>query len=353
MRSPIGYLSALLLASCGGSGTTPAPAPVADGAAAHLVSLSKTREQALAFFHPLPAVVEHPAGPDTPEKVALGDKLFMDPQLSSDGTISCNSCHQLDKYGVDGTPTSTGVGGQVGKRNSPTVYNAALYNMQFWDGRAADVEEQAGMPVMNPVEMGIPAEDALVSKLKHIADYPPLFRKAFPADKDPLTYANIREAIGAFERTLLTPSRFDAFLKGDTTALTAREAEGLRTFMSVGCVACHSGVAMGGTMLQKFGVHADFRPLTGSSPDDQGRKDVTGAEGDKDLFKVSTLRNITKTAPYFHDGRVAELNKAIRIMGTVQLGKELSDQQVSDLKAFLEALTGVPPPTAKGSAATP
>ena len=297
--------------------------------------------------------VVHPAVPDTPEKVALGAKLFMDPQLSSDGTISCNSCHQLDKYGVDGTPTSTGVRGQLGTRNSPTVYNAALHNMQFWDGRAVDVEEQAGMPVMNPVEMGIPSEGTLVKKLKRIADYSPLFSTAFPADKDPLTYANIREAIGAFERTLLTPSRFDDFLKGDATALTPSESAGLLTFMEVGCTTCHTGAAMGGTMLQKFGVHADFRPLTGSSPDDQGRKDVTGAEGDRDLFKVPGLRNITKTAPYFHDGRVAELDKAIRIMGTVQLGKELSDQQVTDLKAFLEVLTGVVPATAKVSAATP
>lgn len=342
-----------LLASCGGTDKTPTLPPGAGGDAAQLESDKQLREQALNFFHPLPNVVDHPAGPDTPEKVALGEKLFMDPQLSSDGTISCNSCHQLDKFGVDGTPTSTGVGGQLGTRNSPTVYNAALHNMQFWDGRAADVEEQAGMPVMNPVEMGIPTEAFLVKKLKGIADYPPLFSGAFPATKDPLTYANIREAIGAFERTLLTPSRFDDFLKGDATVLTASETAGLRTFMEVGCTACHTGAALGGTMLQKFGVHADFRPLTGSSPDDQGRKDVTGAEVDKDMFKVPGLRNITKTAPYFHDGRVAELDKAIRIMGTVQLGKELSDQQVSDLIAFLEVLTGVPPSTTPVTAKTP
>ena len=346
MRIPTAYLFVFLLASCGGGDHVPALPPGAGTDAAQLESDKQLREQALNFFHPLPEVVDHPAGPDTPEKVALGAKLFMDPQLSSDGTISCNSCHQLDQFGVDGTPTSTGVGGQLGTRNSPTVYNAAMHNMQFWDGRAADVEEQAGMPVMNPVEMGIPSEASLVKKLKQLTDYPPLFGTAFPADKDPLTYANIREAIGAFERTLLTPSRFDAFLKGEATALTASETAGLRTFMEVGCTACHTGAALGGTMLQKFGVHADFRPLTGSSAADQGRKDVTGAEADKDMFKVPGLRNITKTAPYFHDGRVAELDKAIRIMGKVQLGKELTDQQVSDLKAFLEVLTGVIPATA-------
>lgn len=307
----------------------------------------------MAYFHPLPEVVDHPAGPDTPEKVALGAKLFMDAQLSSDGTISCNSCHRLDGFGVDGTPTSTGVGGQLGGRNSPTVFNAALHNLQFWDGRATDVEEQAGMPVMNPVEMGVPSEAFLVKKLKGIADYPSLFSNAFPADKDALTYANIREAIGAFERTLLTPSRFDAFLKGEAAALTASETSGLRLFMEVGCTNCHNGAAVGGTMLQKFGVHADFRSLTGSSVDDQGRKQVTGAEADKDMFKVPGLRNITKTAPYFHDGRVAELDKAIRIMSTVQLGRELTDQEVSDLMAFLEVLTGTIPVTASTAVAAP
>jgi cytochrome c peroxidase len=353
MRITSTLLLPLLLASCGGGESQPKLPPGAGADAAQLESDKQLREQALAYFHPLPEVVDHPAGPDTPEKVALGAKLFMDPQLSSDGTISCNSCHRLDKFGVDGTPTSTGVGGQLGGRNSPTVFNAALHNMQFWDGRAADVEEQAGMPVMNPVEMGIPSEAFLVKKLKGIADYPPLFSTAFPADKDALTYANIREAIGAFERTLLTPSRFDAFLKGEATALTASETEGLRTFMEVGCTNCHTGAALGGTMLQKFGVHADFRPLTGSSPDDQGRKQVTGAEADKDMFKVPGLRNVTRTAPYFHDGRVTELDKAIRIMGTVQLGKELTDQQVKDLHAFLEVLTGTIPVTAATLTAAP
>ena len=351
MRISIGVFLALLLASCGAGDTASKLPPGAGSSATQLESDKQLQEQALTYFHPLPEVVDHPAGPDTPEKVALGAKLFMDPQLSSDGTISCNSCHRLDKFGVDGTPTSTGVGGQLGGRNSPTVYNAALYNMQFWDGRAADVEEQAGMPVLNPVEMGIPSEAFLVKKLKGIADYPPLFSTAFPADKDPLTYANIREAIGAFERTLLTPSRFDAFLKGEATALTANETAGLRIFMEVGCTNCHTGAALGGTMLQKFGVHADFRPLTGSSVEDQGRKQVTGAEADKDMFKVPGLRNITKTAPYFHDGRVAELDKAIRIMGVAQLGKELTEQQVKDLHAFLEVLTGTIPVTASTAAA--
>lgn len=335
-----------MMTACGGAPELP---PGAGTDAATLEGDKQLREQALAFFHPLPERVEHPAAPDTPDKVALGRRLFLDPQLSVDGTISCNSCHRLDRYGVDNEATSTGVGGQKGGRNSPTVFNAALHSMQFWDGRATDVEQQAGMPVMNPIEMGIPEESALVKKLKRITDYPPLFSSAFPAEKDPLTYANIREAIGAFERTLLTPSRFDAFLKGEATALNASETAGLRTFLEVGCTNCHTGTAVGGTMLQKFGVHADFRPLTGSSSADEGRKQVTGSDADKDMFKVPSLRNVTKTAPYFHDGRVAELDEAIRIMGVTQLGKELTDQQVKDLHAFLEVLTGTLPATASAA----
>ena len=344
MRYPRHFFILPFLAACSGDPTPKLP-PGADHDPTELASDKQLLDRALTYFQPLPDKVEHPAGPDTPEKVELGRTLFMDPQLSEDGTISCNSCHKLDQYGVDNAATSTGVSGQLGGRNSPTVYNAALHNMQFWDGRATDVEQQAGMPVMNPIEMAIPSEEFLVKKLKGISSYPPLFSKAFPADKDPLTYANIREAIGGFERTLVTPSRFDAFLKGDATVLTSSETAGLRTFMEAGCTNCHTGAAVGGTMLQKFGVHADFRPLTGSDTTDQGRKQVTGVASDKDMFKVPGLRNVTRTAPYFHDGRVAELEKAIKVMAQVQLGKELTDQEVKDLKAFLDVLTGTLPMT--------
>jgi len=235
--------------------------PGTEHSSADLGSHQQLREKALAFFHPLPGKVEHPAGVDTPEKAALGKKLFLDPQLSSDGTISCNSCHQLDHFGVDNEVTSTGVGGQKGGRNSPTVYSAALHNMQFWDGRATDVEQQAGMPMMNPAEMAIPSEGSLVERLKVVAEYKQMFKVAYPADSDPLNFANIRGSIGAFERTLMTPGRSDAFLKDEPTALTAGQMAGLRTFLEVGCTNCHTGAALGGTMLQKFGVHADFRPL--------------------------------------------------------------------------------------------
>lgn len=341
---PVNLIPLLLLAACGqgggeGSATTPA---VPD--AAFYATGEQLRDSALAFFHALPARVDHPAGPDGPEKVELGRRLFMEPQLSTDGTISCNSCHRLDAFGTDNERTSTGVGGQKGGRNSPTVYNAALHNMQFWDGRAADVEQQAGMPILNPIEMAMPDEATLVSRLKGMEPYPALFKAAFPEAADPITYANLREAIGAFERTLLTPSRFDDFLEGNMTALSAQERSGLRLFMAVGCTNCHSGAAIGGSMLQKFGVHADFRPLTGSDTTDQGRKAVTGKAADKDVFKVPGLRNVTSTAPYFHDGRVERIEDAIKVMGTTQLGRALADGEVADLKAFLEALTGTPPP---------
>lgn len=343
-------VATFLLSRCGDGGpstdTTATPMLTAE----QLQAVSDLRAQALALFSPLPATVAHPAGPDNAEKVALGHRLFMDPGLSVDSSISCNSCHRLDAFGADDEPTSTGVEGQKGGRNSPTVYNAALHNLQFWDGRAADVEQQAGMPVLNPVEMAIPDEQFLVDRLRSAKDYPALFRAAFPGTADPLTYANIREAIGAFERTLVTPSRFDAFLTGDNTAMDSMEMAGLRTFMDVGCATCHNGAAVGGTSLKKFGVHKDYRALTGSPAGDVGREQVTGDSADRDVFKVPGLRNITRTAPYFHDGRVNELDKVIRVMADVQLGKELSDAEVNAIRAFLELLTGEKPAVVEAGA---
>ena len=332
---------ALTLWRCGGADRP--PGTEATPSAAELQAMRDLRERALALFSPLPDTVKHPAAPDTPEKVHLGGLLFRDTRLSVDGTISCNSCHMLEAFGADTEPTSTGVRGQKGGRNSPTVYNAALHNLQFWDGRATDVEQQAGMPVLNPVEMAIPDEQFLVDRLKGTPEYPALFRAAFPGVAEPITYANIREAIGAFERTLLTPSRFDAFLLGDNTALDSLEVAGLRTFMDVGCATCHNGAAVGGGSLMKFGVHADYHALTGSPSGDVGREQVTGSAADRDVFKVPGLRNVTRTAPYFHDGRVAELDKAIRVMAEAQLGKALTEAEVNAILAFLELLTGERP----------
>lgn len=274
------------------------------------------------------------------EKVKLGKMLYFDKRLSKNGTISCNSCHQLDNYGVDNEKTSLGDTKERGPRNSPTTINAAFHFSQFWDGRAADVEEQAGMPILNPIEHGIPNESFLVNRLKGIKMYQELFKEAFPESSNPITYQNLTYAIGAFERTLLADAPFDDYLKGDEGALTQQQKRGLKTFMETGCTTCHSGNMIGGAMFNKFGVHGNYWELTGSDPVDEGRFEVTGEESDKYMFKVPSLRNIEKTSPYFHDGSVNDLSEAVKIMAKLQNDKELSEQQVKDIVAFLKSLTG-------------
>ncbi len=297
--------------------------------------------QAQTFFEPLEAsVAENPDNPVTPEKFRLGKMLYFEKALSKDHTISCNSCHDIARHGVDNLPTSPGNDGQHGDRNSPTVLNAAFHIAQFWDGRAKDVEEQAGGPILNPIEMAMPSEEAVLERLAAMDPYPRLFKEAFPDADTPLTYTNLRKAIAAFERTLVTPARFDEYLKGQTDALTAEEKEGLKTFIEVGCITCHKGKLLGGDMFQKFGVVKEYWTLTGSEHIDSGRYKVTGNEADLFVFKVPSLRNIEKTAPYFHDGSVASLEDAVRIMAQAQLGKELTDEQTQAIVAFLGTLTG-------------
>lgn len=254
---------------------------------------------------------------------------------------------QLGHLWVDNEVTSVGDAGKRGGRNSPTVLNAALHAFQFWDGRAKDVEEQAGGPILNPIEMAIPSKEFMVKKLKEVALYQKQFAAAFPNDKDPITYANLTKAIAAFERTLITPSRFDKYLGGDQSALTADEKNGLQTFVKSGCTACHIGATLGGTMFQKFGLVNDYRPLTGSKGNDQGRKDLTKQDADRDMFKVPSLRNITKTHPYFHDGSVADLATAIKVMGKAQLNKDLTDAEISSIVTFLNTLEADVPDAAK------
>ncbi|HIP43090.1 MAG TPA: cytochrome-c peroxidase [Aquifex aeolicus] len=299
------------------------------------------------YFKPLPKVAENPENPITPEKVRLGKMLYYEPRLSKSGLISCNTCHNLARYGVDNLPTSIGHRWAIGPRNAPTVYNAAIHIAQFWDGRAKDVEEQALGPIVNPIEMAN-TEENVVKTLKSIPEYVELFKKAFPNDKEPLKYENIGKAIGAFERTLMTPSRFDEFLKGNTKALTEQEKRGLKTFIEVGCAGCHNGAGVGGHMFTKFGAITEYWKVTfpyvlKEKPTikvDFGRFGVTKKEGDMFVFKVPSLRNIEHTYPYFHDGSVWSLEDAVRIMAKTQLGKELTDQQVKDIVAFLKALTG-------------
>ena len=338
-----GFCLAIAAFSCNQTGTKNKDESTASAGKSQdsLMVLAKT------FFKPLPSIAENNANPATEAKVYLGKVLFYDTRLSRSGEISCNSCHNLSTFGVDNQPTSTGEKGQKGTRNSPTVFNAALQNMQFWDGRAKDVEEQAGMPILNPVEMAIPHKDFLVKRLTGIPIYQDLFKKAFPEDPKPITYDNLQKSIGAFERTLLTPSRFDQYMQGDQQALTANEKEGLSVFINTGCSSCHQGVAIGGGSLQRFGVVTDYRTLTKSRTDDKGREAVTKNPADKDVFKVGALRNVTGTFPYFHSGSVFNLDSAVSIMGKAQLNKELSQQQVEQIIAFLNTLTGDINPAAK------
>lgn len=266
------------------------------------------------------------------EKIALGKKLYFETALSINNKISCNSCHRLDNFGVDSEPTSPGHEGKRGDRNSPTVLNAAIHIAQFWDGRAKDVEEQAIGPITNPIEMGM-ASDADALKKIDTKEYRQLFAKAFPEQKDPFTYKNIGVAIGAFERTLLTQSRFDDYLRGNITAISYDEKIGLKRFMDKGCIACHAGVGVGGDTYMKLGLELPYPTK------DLGRFNVTGEEEDKYVFKVPSLRNVVMTAPYLHDGSIKTIEQMIRLMGKHQLGENLSNDDVFYIKSFLGSLT--------------
>jgi len=293
-------------------------------------------KEANKFFKPLPMAMPAPAdNPTTPEKVALGKMLFFEPRLSKSDGISCNTCHNLATGGVDNLPTSLGHMGQLGGRNAPTVLNAGLEIAQFWDGRAPSLEEQAKGPPLNPVEMAMLSKEAAIERLRSMPEYVERFTQAFPKEKDPLTYDNIAKAIAAFERTLLTPSRFDKFLNGDAAALSANEQAGLQLVINKGCITCHNGVGAGGGMYQKFGIFGKYE-----SSDDPGRYALTKKEQDRSVFKVPMWRNVTRTAPYFHDGSVWELKDAIRTMGKLQLNKQLTDEEVDRIADFLHSLEG-------------
>lgn len=303
--------------------------------------------QARTMFSVLPKTAINPNNKATPEKIALGKTLFFDKRLSKDNTQSCNTCHNLNTFGVDNNAFSKGNKGGLGGRNSPTVLNAALHIAQFWDGREPDVEAQAGGPILNPVEMEMPNEKFVEKRLSGIKEYKDLFAKAFPNDKNPIIYDNIKKAIGVFERQLITPSKFDDYIAGNDKALSDKEKKGLNTFIKSGCVSCHSGALLGGNMYQKFGVFTDYWTLTKSKKIDLGKFDVTKKEEDKYVFKVPSLRNIEKTAPYFHDGSVSNLDDVISIMAKSQLNKDLSNQEINQIKDFLSTLTGNVPQSLK------
>lgn len=287
------------------------------------------------IFSPLPEAMPG-SEDDTPERIVLGKKLYFEKRLSINDSQSCASCHILDNgaAGVDNLATSPGARGEKGTRNSPTVLNAGWQDSQFWDGRAEDLVEQAKGPILNPIEMGMPDEKTVEQKIAGISEYQDAFLKAFPGEKPAITYQNIAEAIAAFERTLITPSRFDDFMNGDVDALSETEQRGMKTFIKVDCKSCHDGKLLGGETYEPLGKEHAYENQT-----DQGMYTLTKDEDDRMFFKVAPLRNVALTAPYFHDGKIKMLDEAVRKMGKLQLDEELSDQQVSDIVSFLKTLT--------------
>lgn len=269
-----------------------------------------------------------------PNKVQLGNRLFHEPRLSADNTISCAHCHPVSQSGTDGLTLSIGIYGQIGDRNTPTVLNSGLHFAQFWDGRAKTLEEQIDGPITNPKEMGSNWPD-IIHKLRSSHEYRTLFSDIYP---DGITANNIRDAIATYERSLLTPnSRFDRYLKGEQEAITTEELEGYQLFKSYGCISCHQGQAIGGNIYEKLGV---VIPYYDKEHPDKGRFTLTGKEHHRYQFKVPSLRNVALTAPYLHDGSIAELDEVVQIMGRHQLGRRIPKEKAQQIVAFLKTLTG-------------
>jgi len=277
------------------------------------------------------------AEPKNPGMVELGKQLFFDPRLSKSGFISCNSCHNLSMGGTDNLKTSIGDHWNQGPINAPTVLNSSMNLAQFWDGRAKDLQAQAGGPMANPGEMAS-NHTLVVEVLQSIPGYVAEFKQVFGTDK--VDIDKVTQALAAFEETLVTPnSRFDKWLNGDEQALTADEQTGYRLFKDSGCIACHNGPAVGGNSYQKMGLVAPYK----TSNPAEGRIGVTKDEADRLKFKVPTLRNVEMTYPYFHDGAANTLKEAVETMGRVQLGKKFSDAENAKIVAFLKTLTGDQP----------
>ncbi|NOZ54012.1 MAG: cytochrome-c peroxidase [Gammaproteobacteria bacterium] len=301
-------------------------------------------------FEALPSKPPIPKdNPITPAKIELGKQLFFDPRLSVDGTVSCNSCHNVMAGGTDNRPVSVGVSGQKGGRSAPTVWNAAFLTTQFWDGRAATLEDQAKGPILNPIEMGMPHKDVAVDRIKAMPGYVSQFENVF-GKKNPVTYDNIAKAIATYERTLITPnSPFDRYIKGDKKALSSTAIAGMKLVDKVGCTGCHSGSNFAGPTNLKMGegFFQKFPAFPGSKYDkkydlisDLGRYEATKKNEDKHMWRVPTWRNIAVTAPYFHNGTVSTLEEAVRVMAKTQLNTKLSNKEVGNIVAFLNSLTG-------------
>jgi len=278
----------------------------------------------------VPPVPEY--NPITPEKIELGQMLFFDPRLSASGIISCHTCHNLSLGGTDRLPTSLGHDFQTGGRNAPTVLNAAFFNLQFWDGRVVGLEAQAAGPIQAGVEMAMPP-DMAVERIASIEGYLPYFQAAFPDEENPVTFRNITHAIATFERTLLTPNDpLDRWLRGEEDALSPDALRGMEISVQVGCVACHNGPMLSTGTLMRF-----------DHTDDLGLATVTGLEADEFMFRVASWRNLALTAPYFHDGSAATLEEAVGVMSSVQLNRQLTEEEVFYIVAFLESLVGEQP----------
>jgi len=307
-------------------------------AVVHAETRKEFNPRLLRRFEPARATIAENDVEPSPDKIELGRMLYHETRLSKSQELSCNSCHNLGRYGVDSEKTSLGHAGQRGGRNAPTVYHAAGQFEQFWDGRASSVEEQALGPILNPGEMAAPSEKYVVQVLQSIPEYVKAFGKAFPSEKEPLSFVNVGRAIGAFERKLTTRARWDDYLEGKTAALSDKEVEGLKLFTNLGCMVCHTGEFLGGSMYEKVGTVEPW-----PQQKDQGRFAITKREGDRMMFKVPTLRNISETAPYFHDGSVPNLEQAVTVMGRHQLGLELDKAEVDAIVTWLRSLKGTLP----------
>ncbi len=299
----------------------------------------------------LPKKAPVPAdNPGTVAQVELGRKLYFDPRLSLDGTVSCNSCHNVMSGGDDNRATSAGIRGQNGGRSAPTVWNSAFLSVQFWDGRANTLEDQAKGPITNPIEMGMPSHDAAIARLREIPGYITEFEKAYGGKgAEAVTIDHVAKAIAAYERTLITPNTpYDRYVRGEKKALSDQQVRGMKLVETTGCLSCHMGANFSGPPLpigtgffQKFPVHPDsVIEKKYKFTKDLGRAEVTKKESDENFYRVPTWRNVSLTAPYFHNGAVATLDEAVRVMAKLQLNKELTDAEVADIVAFLNGLSG-------------
>jgi cytochrome c peroxidase len=343
MRRPLSFSLIVMLLVTG-------PAQAADD----LLTVARAR------FQPIPLEApELPGNPATPARLELGRMLYFDPRVSAGRPGSCNSCHNVGLAGADGRETAIGHSWQKGGRNVPTAFNAVFNTARFWDGRAQDLDDKAGGPPFNPIELALP-RDQLSDQLAAIPGYLAAFHAAFPGEPAPVTLANAQKAIAVFQATLITPNApFDRYLRGDAYALNARQKAGLQLFISKGCAECHDGMNLGGTQYAPFGIlerpGADVLPR-----DDKGRFMVTETVGDQYVFKVPQLRNIALTAPYFHSGRAWDLGQSVAVMAASQVGAPVSAKENAQITAFLKSLTGDQPrvtypvlPAAVGPAPAP